>query len=72
MIDVARMLSNTFAGIAPASAPMFVLMQFVGGAVGVGVVAVLYPDVARVAEDVVVPHEPTGERLVKAPASQER
>jgi arsenate reductase len=57
MIDVARMLSNTFAGIAPASVPMFVVMQLVGGAVAVGVVAVLYPDVAAVADDVVVPHE---------------
>ena len=72
MIDLARMLSNTFAGIAPASAPMFVLMQLVGGVAGVGVVAVLYPDVGRVAEDVVVPHQPTAGRLVKAPASQER
>jgi arsenate reductase len=57
MIDVARMLSNTFAGIAPASVPMFVVMQLVGGAIAVGVVAVLYPDVAAVADDVVVPHE---------------
>lgn len=62
MIDVARMLSNTFAGIAPASVPMFVLMQLVGGAAAVGTVAVLYPDVAAVAEDVVVPHEATARK----------
>ena len=30
-VTVARMLSDTFAGIAPASVPMFVLMQLVGG-----------------------------------------
>ena len=31
-VTVARMLSDTFAGIAPGSVPMFVLMQLVGGA----------------------------------------
>jgi glycerol uptake facilitator-like aquaporin len=56
MIDVARMLSDTFAGIAPASVPMFVLMQLVGGAAAVAVVVLLYPDVAAVADDVVIPH----------------
>jgi glycerol uptake facilitator-like aquaporin len=59
MIDVARMLSKTFAGIAPASVPMFVLMQLVGGAVAVGAVAVLYPDAADIADDIIVPHEPS-------------
>jgi hypothetical protein len=50
-------LSNTFAGIAPASVPMFIAMQLAGGAAAVGVVALLYPDVGEVADDVVVPHE---------------
>jgi glycerol uptake facilitator-like aquaporin len=57
MIDVARTLSNTFAGIAPSSVPAFVVMQLVGAAAAVVVVHVLYPDVAAVADDVVVPHE---------------
>lgn len=57
MIDVARTLSDTFAGIAPSSVPMFVVAQVVGGAVGIVVVRLLYPDVAAVADDVVVPHE---------------
>jgi glycerol uptake facilitator-like aquaporin len=56
MIDVARMLSDTFAGIAPASVPMFVLMQLVGGAAAVAVVVLIYPDVGAVADDVVIPH----------------
>jgi len=56
MIDVARMLSDTFAGIAPSSVPMFVVMQLIGGAVAVGVVHLLYPTVSAVAADVVVPH----------------
>ena len=57
MIDVARMLSNTFAGIAPGSVPMFVVMQLVGAFAAVAVVRFLYPDAAAVADDVVVPHE---------------
>lgn len=57
MIDVARMLSDTFAGIAPASVPMFVVMQLVGAACAVVAVAVLYPHVAAVADRVVVPTE---------------
>jgi glycerol uptake facilitator-like aquaporin len=56
MIDVARMLSDTFAGIAPASVPMFVLMQLAGGAVAVAVVVFLFPTVGAVAGDVVLPH----------------
>jgi len=56
MIDVARMLSNTFAGIAPSSVPMFVVMQLAGGAAAVAVVRVLYPTVGAVAADVVLPH----------------
>jgi glycerol uptake facilitator-like aquaporin len=42
-VTLARTLSDTFAGIAPSSAPAFVLMQVVGGAVGVGLVVVLHP-----------------------------
>ena len=57
MIDVARMLSDTFAGIAPASVPMFVLMQLVGAAAGVAAVALLHPAVAARADAAVVPHD---------------
>ena len=63
MIDVARMLSNTFAGIAPSSVPMFIVMQVVGGAVAVAVVQVLYPTASEVATDVVVPHRQPGQPL---------
>jgi glycerol uptake facilitator-like aquaporin len=41
-VTVGRMFSDTFAGIAPASAPMFVLMQLVGGGIGLGLVLALY------------------------------
>jgi glycerol uptake facilitator-like aquaporin len=42
-VTAARSLSDTFSGIAPASAPAFVCMQLVGGAVGLGLVALLHP-----------------------------
>jgi glycerol uptake facilitator-like aquaporin len=51
-ISIGRMLSNTFAGIAPASVPMFVIMQLLGGALAIGAVLVLYPDASKVADDV--------------------
>ena len=56
-ISIGRMFSNTFAGIAPASVPSFVLAQLVGGALAILVVRVLYPDVsAEDAADVVMAH----------------
>jgi len=42
-VTVARMLSDTFAGIAPASVPGFLLMQLLGGALGAGLVLLLHP-----------------------------
>lgn len=45
-VTVARTLSDTFAGISPASVPMFVLMQVVGGVLALGVLALLHPDPA--------------------------
>jgi glycerol uptake facilitator-like aquaporin len=52
-VTVARSLSDTFAGIAPSSVPMFVLMQLLGGALGYVVVRGLFPAVA---------HRPAGRR----------
>jgi len=43
-VTVARMFSDTFTGIAPASAPGFVLAQLLGGALGLGAVRLLYPN----------------------------
>jgi glycerol uptake facilitator-like aquaporin len=42
-VTIARTLSDTFAGISPASVPMFVLMQLVGGAIALGLLRVLHP-----------------------------
>jgi arsenate reductase len=52
-ITVARTLTDTFAGIAPASVPPYVLGQLLGGLLAAGAVAVLYPHPDRVAHDLV-------------------
>jgi glycerol uptake facilitator-like aquaporin len=57
-ISVGRMFSDTFAGIAPASVPGFVVAQLVGGVLAFAAVRMLYPDVGpAAAAEVVVPHE---------------
>jgi arsenate reductase len=43
------MFSDSFAGIAPASAPAYVVAQLAGGAVGLGLIRTLYPASARAA-----------------------
>jgi arsenate reductase len=57
-VTLARMLSDTFAGIAPASVPGFMVAQLLGAVVACGLIRVLWPGVEAVAQDVVVPHEP--------------
>ncbi len=42
-VTLARMFSDSFTGIAPASVPGFVLMQLVGGIIALGLVVLLYP-----------------------------
>ena len=57
-IDVGRMFSDTFAGIAPASVPAFVFVQLLGGLVGIAVIRALYPDLtSEEAAEVMLPHE---------------
>jgi glycerol uptake facilitator-like aquaporin len=45
-ITVGRTLSDTFAGIAPGSVPLFVVMQLLGGALGLAAALLLHPDPA--------------------------
>ncbi|MGO4858003.1 aquaporin [Arthrobacter sp. 2MCAF14] len=45
-VTVARTITDTFAGIAPASAPAFILAQLLGGAAGFFLIRALYPRVA--------------------------
>jgi arsenate reductase len=56
-ITIGRMFSNTFAGIAPASVPAFVIAQVVGGIVAVITIRTLYPDITpEEAASVALPH----------------
>ena len=56
-ITVGRMFSNTFAGIAPASVPGFVIAQALGGCVAVLAIRALYPHVTPAdASTVLLPH----------------
>ena len=41
-VTIARTLSDTFAGIAPSSAPMFIAMQLIGAGVAYGLIRVLF------------------------------
>jgi glycerol uptake facilitator-like aquaporin len=47
-VTIARAFSNTLTGIAPASVPMFVVMQLVGGVFAFGLIALLYPETVHV------------------------
>ena len=55
-VTIARMFSDTFAGISPASTPMFVLAQVVGAALGAALIVTLYPDAPRATNTIVVAH----------------
>jgi glycerol uptake facilitator-like aquaporin len=44
-VTIARTLSDTFAGIAPSSVPPFVLMQLLGGTLGLALLWLLHPRV---------------------------
>ncbi|MDT5360040.1 MAG: hypothetical protein QOC69_1802, partial [Mycobacterium sp.] len=55
-VTVGRMFSDSFAGIAPGSAPGFVAAQVIGALVGLGLVVALYPGTALIADEVIVPH----------------
>jgi len=56
-ITIGRMFSDTFAGIAPYSAPVFIAAQIGGGIAGVLIIRLLYPTLTPAeAAEVVVPH----------------
>jgi arsenate reductase len=60
-ITIGRMFSNTFAGIAPASVPTYVIAQIVGGIVAVITIRTLYPDITpEEAATVALPHADEG------------
>jgi glycerol uptake facilitator-like aquaporin len=56
-ITIGRIFSDSFAGIAPASAPAYVVAQAVGGLVAVAAIKALYPALRPAdAADVLIPH----------------
>ncbi|WP_433827710.1 aquaporin [Actinoplanes sp. CA-015351] len=55
-VTIGRAFTDTFAGIAPASVPGFIIAQLAGLIVGVGLLLALYPTVGQTADQVVVEH----------------
>jgi arsenate reductase len=55
-VTVARMFSDSFAGIAPSSVPAFIAFEAVGAAVAIFAIRELFPDVTSAAPRVLVPH----------------
>lgn len=62
-VSVARMLSNSFAGIAPSSVPAFVAFEVAGAVVAYAAIRLLWPRMREVAGSVVVPHTGSPEDL---------
>lgn len=53
-VTIARMFTDTFAGIAPASVVPFLLAQLVGAVLGLALLLLFYPTAARAADDILV------------------
>jgi arsenate reductase len=54
-VTIARMLSDSFAGIAPSSVPMFILMQLIGTVIAFGLIRLFYPHVTEAIEPTEAP-----------------
>ena len=54
-VTIARMFSDTFAGIRPSSVPAFIVAQLAGGVVAIVLARFLYPDLP--ASQLIVPHD---------------
>src|SRR3954449_13263583 len=54
-VTIGRAFTDTFAGIKPSSVPAFIAFELVGAVLAIALVRILYPDVAVVAAEVVVP-----------------
>lgn len=62
-VTIGRMFSDSFAGIAPVSAPAFILSQLLGGVAAVGLIRYLSPAISPRSHEVVVPHRDNGAEL---------
>ena len=58
-VTIGRAFTDTFAGIAPASVPGFIVAHLAGAALGGLLLVVLYPDAGQAAGDIVTPHTDT-------------
>jgi glycerol uptake facilitator-like aquaporin len=56
-VTIARALSNTFAGIRPVDAPLFIIAQFAGGLAATFLFRWLVPSLPSTAKDVLLPHQ---------------
>ena len=64
-VTIGRIFTDTFAGIAPGSVPLYIGAQIIGAAVGLGLVIALFPQHTAAPEATAMPSPPT------APAIQE-
>jgi arsenate reductase len=55
-VTIARMFTDTFAGIHPASAPGFVVAELAGTFIAITLIRYLFPTIEQVAGEIVVPH----------------
>jgi glycerol uptake facilitator-like aquaporin len=62
-VTVARMFSDTFAGISPASVLPFVAMQLVGGVLAAVLIRLLYPHAAEAAAGITIENTTKGHTL---------
>jgi len=67
-VTIARSLTDTFAGVRPVDAPLFIVAQFLGALAATALFAYLLPLTRAAAETVVVAHPeaPRGESTVRA------
>jgi arsenate reductase len=56
-VTIARTLTDTFAGIEPSSAPMFIAAQVAGGLAAVAIALFLHPALPEIADEVVLPQQ---------------
>ena len=62
-VTIGRAFTDTFAGIDPSSVSAFIGFQLLGGVIAAVLIRALYPNVADVADDVVVPVAPSKEAV---------
>lgn len=58
-VTIGRMFPTPSPASPPAQHPVFIAAQIVGALIGLALIAALYPDAARAADEVVIPHHNT-------------